>query len=73
MAWLTTSAHARWLEDETDRLLEFGRASVVTPAGKHTTEEQWARELNVAYTPTIVFFDAAGNEVFRLDGYLRPD
>ena len=26
MTWLTTPAHARWLEDETDRLLDFGRA-----------------------------------------------
>ena len=27
MTWLTTPAHARWLEAEGDRLLEFGRAS----------------------------------------------
>ena len=27
MTWLTSSAHARWLEGECDRLLEFGRAS----------------------------------------------
>lgn len=32
MAWLTTPAHARWLEQETDRLLEFGRGAVV-PGG----------------------------------------
>ena len=32
MAWLTTPAHARWLEAETDRLLDFGRRSVV-PGG----------------------------------------
>ncbi|WP_426594043.1 AGE family epimerase/isomerase [Cellulomonas sp. McL0617] len=32
MAWLTTPAHARWLEGETDRLLDFGRRSVV-PGG----------------------------------------
>ena len=25
--WLETPAHARWLETEADRLLEFGRAS----------------------------------------------
>ncbi len=31
----------------------------------------WARELRVAYTPTIVFFDR-GREVFRVDTYLRP-
>src|SRR5262245_6616530 len=27
MNWLATPAHARWLEAETDRLLEFGAAS----------------------------------------------
>ena len=32
----------------------------------------WARELGVAYTPTVVFFDAAGVEVFRIGAYLRP-
>ena len=26
MTWLDTPAHARWLEAEGDRLLEFGRA-----------------------------------------------
>ena len=57
---------------EVVRLELFGRASVVTPAGKQTTEEQWGRDLNVAYTPTVVFFDGGGKEVFRLDGYLRP-
>ena len=32
MTWLSSPAHHRWLEAETDRLLEFGRASQV-PAG----------------------------------------
>jgi sulfoquinovose isomerase len=27
VTWLTSPAHARWLEGECDRLLEFGRAS----------------------------------------------
>lgn len=31
-SWLTSPAHRRWLESETDRLLEFGRGSVV-PGG----------------------------------------
>ena len=26
----------------------------------------------MAYAPTIVFFDTAGIEVFRIDAYLRP-
>lgn len=32
MHWLTSRSHFRWLDAETDRLLEFGRASV-DPAG----------------------------------------
>jgi len=31
----------------------------------------WAGALRVAYTPTIVFFDA-GKEVLRIEAYLRP-
>jgi len=31
--WLTAPAHARWLESETDRLLEFGRRSLVPSGG----------------------------------------
>jgi thioredoxin-related protein len=38
---------------------------------KRTPQTTWARELRVAYTPTIVFFDR-GKEVFRVDTYLRP-
>jgi mannose/cellobiose epimerase-like protein (N-acyl-D-glucosamine 2-epimerase family) len=33
MTWLTTPAHARWLETETDRLLAFGRASAAPGGG----------------------------------------
>jgi thioredoxin-related protein len=54
------------------RLELFGRSPVVTPAGRRSTESEWARELNVAYTPGVVFLNPAGEEVFRLDGYLRP-
>jgi thioredoxin-related protein len=54
------------------RLELFGRAPVVTPSGRRASEGEWARELGVAYTPSAVFFDSAGKEVFRLDAYLRP-
>lgn len=56
---------------EVVRLELFGRARVVTPDGRRLTEEQWARALNVSYTPTLVFFER-GREVFRVEGYLRP-
>jgi thioredoxin-related protein len=54
------------------RLELFGTRPVVTPAGKRLNEAAWGRDLKVAYTPTIVFFDIRGTEVFRVEAYLRP-
>lgn len=46
--------------------------ALTTPDGRATTADAWARELGVTYTPTLVFFDDAGAEIFRVDAYLRP-
>ena len=54
------------------RLELFGAEELVTPLGKPTTAELWARELKIAYTPTIVFFDNNGREAFRVEAYLKP-
>ena len=43
-----------------------------TPQGKSLPMRDWARQLRIAYTPSFVFFDAGGREVFRVEGYLRP-
>ena len=48
------------------------RAELTTPGGRKTTGEAWARELKIAYTPSIVYFDTGGKEVFRVEAYLRP-
>jgi thioredoxin-related protein len=45
---------------------------LTTPDGRATTAGDFARELGVTYTPSAVFFDASGAEVFRIGGYLRP-
>jgi thioredoxin-related protein len=45
---------------------------LTTPTGWRIAANAWARELGVATTPTLVFFDTAGAEVFRVDGYTRP-
>lgn len=42
------------------------------PAGRRVTADAWARELQVPYSPTWVFFGDDGREAFRLDGYVRP-
>jgi len=48
------------------------REPVQTPDGKSLPGRDWARALGVFYTPSFVFFDAKGKEVFRVEGYLRP-
>lgn len=50
----------------------LGRRLIVTPSGARVRERDWANALRIAYTPSLVFFDANGHEVFRADGYLRP-
>lgn len=48
------------------------RSAIVTPGGARTTADAWAKSLGIAYTPSIVFFEPAGREVFRIEAYLRP-
>jgi thioredoxin-related protein len=48
------------------------RSEITTPVGRKTSADVWARELKIAYTPSIVFFDTAGKEAFRIEAYLRP-
>jgi len=54
------------------RIVLGSPAPLTTPSGKATSAGAFARELGVAYTPAVVFFDASGREVFRIGAYLRP-
>ncbi len=44
---------------------------VVTPDGRRTTAQQWAKDLGLFYTPSILFFDEHGREVLRVDSVIR--
>ncbi|MDY0007841.1 MAG: thioredoxin fold domain-containing protein [Spongiibacteraceae bacterium] len=46
-------------------------ATLVRPDGKRSSAAEWARQLNIQYTPSLVFFDEQGKEVFRTEAYLR--
>ena len=35
-------------------------------------ERELVRTLGVSFTPTLVFFDRGGAEIFRIEGYVRP-
>ncbi len=42
-----------------------------TPDGREIPARDWARELGIQHTPSLVFFDDRGAEVFRTEAYLR--
>ena len=44
---------------------------VVTPGGERTTAREWAEELGLFYTPTIIFFDRQGEEILRVDSVVH--
>lgn len=47
-------------------------SAITPPDGRSTSVAEWVNTLGVSYAPTLVFFDRAGKEVFRVDGYVRP-
>ncbi|EXJ13500.1 thioredoxin family protein [Imhoffiella purpurea] len=49
----------------------FSREPLQTPDGRETTGRDWAAELGIEYTPSLVFYDTQGREVFRTEGYLK--
>jgi len=53
-------------------LLDMWSGEPVTrPDGKTSSMARWAQELGVQYAPSLVFFDAAGSEVFRTEAWLK--
>ena len=73
--------HERILSDKATRKLvrqadniQLNVAStqqISTPAGEQKSVAQWARELGIAYTPSVVFFDNNGEEVMRISAFLK--
>ena len=53
-------------------LLDMWSSDPVTrPDGNTSSVAQWAQQLGVQYAPSLLFFDAAGAEVFRTEAYLK--
>ncbi|MEN8166415.1 MAG: thioredoxin fold domain-containing protein [Pseudomonadota bacterium] len=44
---------------------------LTTPLGERLRATDWAARLKVHYAPSLLFFDAAGREVFRTDALLK--
>lgn len=44
---------------------------LITPDNQKLTASEWAKKLDLHYSPTILFFDIHGEEVFRVDSVVR--
>jgi len=44
---------------------------IVQPNGNKSTIKEWAKQLDIQYAPSLVYFDPQGKEVFRSDAYLK--
>lgn len=49
----------------------FSTDPIQTPDGRELPTRDWSTELGIIYTPSLLFFDADGNEVFRTEAYLK--
>lgn len=49
----------------------WGNTPLTTPQAKASTARDWAKQLNVVYAPSLVFFDANGREVMRTEAMLK--
>lgn len=52
---------------ESVQLDMYADTPVIKPDGQATTARAWAQELELFYAPSIVFFDAHGKEIIRVD------
>ena len=50
----------------------WGDREVTDFDGEAVSEKRLARKQRVSFTPTIVFVDDTGEEVFRMPGYFKP-
>jgi thioredoxin-related protein len=52
-------------------LNRHSKGFLVTPDGVAMRIADWSNKLNILHSPSLVFFDTAGKEVFRTEAYLR--
>lgn len=50
----------------------WGDREIIGLDGKPYTEKTYGAALKIQFTPSLLFFDEAGNTILRLNGYLPP-
>ncbi len=62
----------KWLKGFEIRQLDaWSNTPVITPDGAKLTAQQWAKQLNINYFPTTVFFNEYGSEILRVDSVVK--
>ena len=61
---LAESMHSVQLDVNSD-------SKLVTPDGREISQQAYAKELNIGYTPSVILLDAKGQVVHRIDGFLK--
>ncbi|MHC8733688.1 thioredoxin family protein [Arenicellales bacterium IMCC56312] len=49
----------------------WSNTPVTTVDGRQITVREFAQDLNVQFSPTVIFFDSTGKEVMRMDGAFK--
>lgn len=44
---------------------------LIKPDGNKTTAREWAKELDLFYSPSLIFFDSSGKEIIRLESVVK--
>ncbi len=58
---------AQLLKLEVVQLDVYSKQPVLTPDGKKLSSEKWAEQLDINYSPTIIFFNEKGKEIIRIE------
>lgn len=53
------------------RLDMWSKDNLINIQGKTVTAKALAKKLNIAHSPSFVFFDKTGKDIFRIDAYLK--
>jgi thioredoxin-related protein len=61
----------RLVQFDATELNMWSNTPVITPDGQRTTAKQWADQLGLFYTPTLIFFDEQGQEILRVDSVVQ--
>ena len=56
---------------ENVQLSYWADTPVITPAGERTTAKEWAAQMGLFYTPTLIVFDNDGREIIRVDSVVQ--